>query len=170
MSLRGRLAAAFALGALIGPAADQIHLQSGVLSYSRPSRLLWGQALWVPPLFGGASLALVWGHALLKRLLHRPPVPASASACALTLALTLLWGARVAISPTLDKAIAGPLYAILGPLFEAALSSTGAFHYRHPNLLGVPLWLPAIYLHVSLMTREVYFFLARTPVSQRAAA
>jgi len=75
---------------------------------------------------------------------------------ALTLALVALWTARLAIAPTMDKAIAGPIYAIAGSLFESALSSTGGFHYRHPDLLLVPAWLPALYLHVALMTREAF--------------
>jgi hypothetical protein len=45
----------------------------------------------------------------------------------LTLVLALSWGVRVTLSPARDSLIAGPLLALIGPLFEAALSSTGAF-------------------------------------------
>ena len=38
-----------------------------------------------------------------------------------------------------------------GLLFEALFSSLGLFYYHRPDLLGVPRWLPAIYLHVGLL-------------------
>ena len=43
-----------------------------------------------------------------------------------------------------------------GPPFEAALAATGAFSYRQPDVLGVPVWLPALYLHLSLFTRQIH--------------
>jgi hypothetical protein len=173
-----RIPLLFALGAVVGTAADQIHLRSGVLSYPRGAAAPFGQPLWVPLLFGGAAVALVLGHAPWLRL-GREGAPRASSARfaasvlwfyaayaatgllhgtprVLALALAALWAGRVAIAPTVDRAIAGPLYAMAGTLFESALSSTGAFHYRAPDLLLVPAWLPALYLHVSLMTREAY--------------
>ena len=38
-----------------------------------------------------------------------------------------------------------------GPLFEACWSALGFFHYHSPDLLGVPCWLPGIYLHVAFL-------------------
>jgi hypothetical protein len=171
-----RLPLLFALGALLGTAGDQLHVRSGVLSYARGSPLLFGQALWVPLLFGAASVALVLGHAPLLRLARERSARASRrglaasvlwfygayastaifadARLALTAALVGAWAARVALAPATDKVLAGALWAIAGPLFEAALSATGAFHYRRPDVLLVPVWLPALYLHVSLMTRE----------------
>src|SRR6266508_3371407 len=67
-----------------------------------------------------------------------------------------------ATAPTNEKVIAGPILAVGGSLFEAALSSTGAFHYQHPDVLLVPAWLPALYLHASLLVREACLaFIAR---------
>jgi hypothetical protein len=170
------LGALFVLGAFIGTAADQIHVRSGVLSYPRPSQLIPGQPLWVPLLFGAAGVALPLANGALLRLARRRTSPGSARAVVsgvlwffgayastalfqttprlLTIALVLAWGARVAHRPTLDKVLAGPIFALGGALFEAGLSSTGAFQYRAPGVWLVPAWLPALYLHASLMTRE----------------
>jgi hypothetical protein len=188
-----QLLALFGLGALIGTAADQIHVQSGVLSYARPTPLLIGQAPWVPLLFGAAGVVLPLGNAVLLRLLRDRTATGSGRALAssvlwffaayastaafqawpllLAPALALAWGARVAVSSAPDRAIAGPLLAVGGSLFEAGLSSTGAFQYLHPDLLFVPAWLPALYLHASLMTREACLaFLAPARARSRPPA
>jgi hypothetical protein len=147
--------------------------------------MLSGQASWVPLLFGVGGLLLVVGHAVLLRVTREQAPRASRGHLAssvlwffaaytstavfrhaplqLTLALVVAWAVRVSLAPTREKVLAGLVYAIAGPLFESALSSTGAFGYRHPDLLLVPAWLPALYLHVSLMTREGYlaFFSGR---------
>jgi hypothetical protein len=180
-----QVALLFALGAVVGTAADQIHVRAGVLSYPRGSALLPGQPSWVPLLFGAAGVALPLGNAALLRLALERPSPGSIRGVAsavlwfftayastallqavpllLATALVLAWSARVALRPTLDKLLAGPIFAFGGAVFEAWLSSTGAFHYRHPDVGLVPAWLPALYLHVSLMTREAcLLFLART--------
>jgi hypothetical protein len=39
---------------------------------------------------------------------------------------------------------------IIGPAVEIAISSTGAFSYTHPDVAGVALWLPGIYLNAAL--------------------
>ncbi|HVI74556.1 MAG TPA: hypothetical protein VM683_06190 [Anaeromyxobacteraceae bacterium] len=171
-----QVAKLFGLGAFIGTAADQIHVRSGVLSYPRPSALLPGQPLWVPLLFGAAGVALPLANAaMLRATRERPPRSTvrglaaavlwffaayastalfQAESRALAIALVSVWAARVALRPTPDELLAGPLFALGGALFEAGLSSTGAFQYRAPDFLLVPAWLPALYLHVSLMTRE----------------
>jgi hypothetical protein len=171
-----RVAVLFGAGAAIGTLADQLHVQTGVLSYRHPRRALFGQALWVPLLFGASGLALTAGHAGLARLAAerapRAALPelarsllwffaAYASTSAYQqrprrLALTLVscWMARVLAAPTAGKLVAGPLLAAAGPLFESWLSSTGAFRYRRPDAMGLPLWLPALYLHAALMVRE----------------
>lgn len=137
---------------------------------------MFGQAPWVPLLFGASGLALTAGYAGLARLAGerapRATLPelarsllwffaAYASTAAyqqkprrLALALVSCWMARVLAAPTAGKLVAGPLLAAAGPLFESRLSSTGAFRYRRPDAMGLPLWLPALYLHASLMVRE----------------
>jgi hypothetical protein len=169
------VAALFGLGALVGTVGDRFHLHAGVLSYPDVG-VLWGQPLWVPLLFGAAGLVLPSANAALLVLAHEREQRGSARRLAaevlwflsayastalfrrapalLTIALVVAWGIRVALAPTLDRLLAGPIFALAGPMFEAALSWTGAFRYRHPDLLLVPAWLPALYLHASLMTRE----------------
>ncbi len=41
--------------------------------------------------------------------------------------------------------------ALAGTLFEAGWSALGFFHYRLPDVVGVPRWLPGIYLHAALL-------------------
>ncbi|MEK6606893.1 MAG: hypothetical protein AABZ30_04455 [Myxococcota bacterium] len=169
----------FVVGAILGTACDQIHVQFGVLWYPRPFML--GQAWWVPPLFGGAGIALSYGPALILRALPAAPPPArpgreiaiagasfvaayfatgvfSAHPLALAAGLAAAWAARLV---RLDRREAvGALVVSLtaaaaGSLFEAALSSTGAFFYHRPDALGVPIWLPSLYLHVALLGRAI---------------
>ena len=162
----------FLAGAVAGTLLDRIHVASGVLSYARP--LLWGQALWVPLVFGVGGLAMVNGQRLFA-----PRAPASEPARSLVLpaaglvaayvatalanetpwllagALAGAWLARLAIHPSLERVSAALALAVAGPLVEAALSAMGGFSYRRPDLLGVPIWLPALYLHVSPLTRQI---------------
>src|SRR2546425_2415217 len=75
-------------------------------------------------------------------------------------ALAAVWALRVALAPSLELVMTGIAFAAGGPLFEAVLAATGGFSYRAPDALGVPCWLPALYLHASLLTRAVYLTLA----------
>lgn len=183
----------FALGATIGTVADQLHVRSGVLAYPHPAPWLGGEAPWVPLLFGAAGVVLPLSNAWLLRLSRGPPRPAPLRDLAaavlwffaaylstalfqgaplrLAAALGVAWLARLAAAPALDAAVAGPAFAVAGSLFEAALSSTGAFRYLRPDLLLVPAWLPALYLHASLMTRAAAVALASPspPGAPRAA-
>jgi Protein of unknown function (DUF2878) len=183
MRIAPRLLLLFALAAVLGTVGDQLHVRFGVLSYPHGSPLLFGQALWVPLLFGLAGVLLVLGHAPLLRLGPAGSARGSRFRFAMSLvwfygayastallaptplilavALVGAWGARVVVAPKPDQMLAGVLYAIVGPLFESALSATGAFHYTRPDLLLVPQWLPALYLHVSIMTREAYLLFFR---------
>ena len=45
--------------------------------------------------------------------------------------------------------------AIAGPAAEIAISHSGAFAYAHPDLFGVPIWLPGIYLNVGLASHLI---------------
>ena len=173
------------MGAIGGTLGDQIHVQLGVLSYPHPSRWLFGQALWVPPLFAASALALVHGQGLFagtpppgEPLPSRPGVIVPAALfvaayfstalfgdhpVALTIALVAAWIVRIAPHPTRDRLLAGLGAAVSGPIVEWTLSrGLGAFHYRQPGALGVPLWLPALYLHASLLTRHIWFAFIRS--------
>src|SRR5579859_7067744 len=45
--------------------------------------------------------------------------------------------------------------AITGTLIEMILVAAGAFAYLHPDMLGVPYWLPAIYACASLAVGDL---------------
>lgn len=45
--------------------------------------------------------------------------------------------------------------AITGTLIEMTLVAAGAFSYVHPDILGVPLWLPCIYACASLAVGDL---------------
>jgi hypothetical protein len=49
-----------------------------------------------------------------------------------------------------------------GPLVETWLSRAGGFAYAKPDIGVVPMWLPALYLHVALATRAIARVLPRT--------
>jgi hypothetical protein len=178
-----RIAAIFALSGVLGTAGDQLHLRFGVLSYPPGWPKLLGQPLWVPAVFGAGGVALVLGYAPLLRLARADAARGSSTGFALSVlwfyaayastalladaplvlsvALVGAWGARMAVAPAPDVLLASAIYAIAGPLFESALSAEGAFRYRRPDLLLVPQWLPALYLHVALMTRQAYLLFFR---------
>ncbi len=162
----------FVAGAIIGTALDRIHVVAGVLSYVRP--VLAGQAVWVPLVFGVGGMVMVNGHRLFRRdAAAAPParslvLPALAFVTAyvatavardtpamLAAGLVLAWISRLVLHPSGDRVAAGLALALGGPLVEAGLSATGGFHYTRPDLLGVPIWLPALYLHASLLTRQI---------------
>jgi len=47
--------------------------------------------------------------------------------------------------------LASLVMAVAGSAFEGAWSALGFFYYHHPDIGGVPRWLPGIYLHVALL-------------------
>ena len=166
-----RVAGLFLAGATIGTLLDRIHVASGVLWYTHPT--IAGQAAWVPFVFGVGALLLMTGHRIVPPRANRAaPFSVVAPAFALVVAyvatalladrplllasvLTLAWLGRLLRQPALDTLAVGAAFAVGGPLFEAALSATGGFFSRHPDVLGVPIWLPALYLHVAFLTRQI---------------
>jgi len=161
------------VGALLGAGAslvgDHLHVTQGVLSY--PHVACWGQAWWVFPLFFGATFAL---FATARRVhpgaAERPAVSVRAAAgdflgfftaYAFTafassmpdLVLWVLvgaWGARVLGGMPPRQVVLCLVIAIGGTSWEAMWSGLGMFSYSHPDLLGVPRWLPALYLHAAV--------------------
>jgi hypothetical protein len=166
----------FLVGAVAGASLDMIHVVSGVLYYPKPF-YPWGQALWVPLLFGMAALALVLGYQMVAAFVgaRDPSPPASAltesalgfvlayvatglfhdSELLLAVGLVLAWSWHSRRHPGEGGVPYALVVALGGTLFEALLSSTGAFQYNDPDVWGVPIWLPALYLHASLLTRAI---------------
>jgi hypothetical protein len=161
------------VGAAVCTVCDHLHATHGVLSYPHP--VFWAQAWWVPLLFAGASIAAVAGATPIRRAfgarIEPPPTArqvagdglAFVTAYAYTsfappdrpdVTLALLgawWLARVVRGRPAWLIAFSLLTAAAGTLFEAGWSALGFFQYHHPDVLGVPRWLPGIYLHVALL-------------------
>lgn len=157
----------FLLGATYGVLLDRLHVLSGTTRYAGTD----GQPLWVPLLFGGAALLLGATRIVLGRRLEDGPRPISGG---LVLGALALFGVAYAISAFvpgpialgllvffgvamvhgLDRSVAGGATAlaamVAGPLAEIGLSAAGAFRYVDAPgpgyVLGVPHWLPFLYL------------------------
>lgn len=161
------------IGAAVCTVCDHLHATHGVLYYTHP--VAWSQAWWVPLLFAGASLAAVAGATPIRRLLSAGPAPAPTArqlagdgiafvtAYAytsfaahdrpdVTLALLAAWWlARVVRGRPAWLIVFSLVMALAGSAFEAGWSALGFFYYRHPDIAGVPRWLPGIYLHAALL-------------------
>jgi hypothetical protein len=166
---RWRWALAILAGALVATTGDHLHVVYGVLEYPHP--VLFRQAWWVFPLFVGATWTMIsGGESVRKRLSGRPVhtnlgevllatgaffVAYAFTAVAEDLpnvvlaVLVLLWLVRMRGMPSWVWACA-LLSAVGGVAFEAGLSAAGGFWYVNPDFLGVPRWLPGLYLHAAL--------------------
>jgi hypothetical protein len=162
----------FAAGAVLGTALDHIHVATAVLAYSAP--FAFAQAFWVPPLFGIAAVSFVRLWQPLRSTADRKPsfaqVLAAFAVFAAAYAITGLardsalfvwavllpaWIASIAGRGWRRRAVYGLVVAASGTAFESALCWLGGFHYLVPTSLRVPLWLPALYLHASLLLRQL---------------
>jgi hypothetical protein len=159
-------------GAVVCSFCDHLHVAYGVLSYPHPDA--FDQAWWVPLLFGAASLAAVLGARPIRALFGAPvgEIPSARQIVAdgiafvsayaftsfgherpdaVTFVLVAWWLTRV-VRGREPWAIAYSLVvAVAGPAFEAGYSSLGFFAYRTPDFVGIPRWLPAVYLHAGLL-------------------
>ena len=162
---------AVALG-LLGAALDQIHVQSGLLSYPHPA--WWDQAWWVPLNFAVLLTSLVAVTIPLARagapLLGGSAPPANATLAVdfawfagayalsglvapdhpglLAAAYVVVWVVRIGLRR--DRTFLVPYgiaLALAGCGVEAAEIALGWFSYAEPDVAGVPLWLAGIYLH-----------------------
>ena len=162
----------FAAGAVLGTSLDHIHVATAVLAY--PAPFAFAEALWVPPLFGLAAVSFVRLWQPLRSSADRKPslarVLAALAVFAAAYAVTGLagdsalfvwgvllpaWVASIAGAGWRRRAIYGIAVAAVGTAFESALCWVGGFHYLVPTSLRVPLWLPALYLHASLLLRQL---------------
>ena len=172
----GRLAACFALGAVVGTLLDGIHAYGDVLSYPHPAFGRW--AAFVPLEFGLLALGVGLATPLLERaaraaaqswtlrrragelalfaaLYTLTALMPAAAAPAFALALIALAAARLALRPVAGDWLYVVLAAAVGPVAEAALSALGAFDYRHPDIAGIPWWLPGLWANGGFMIRRL---------------
>ena len=160
---------ALIVGAGLCTLLDHQHVTWGVLAYTSPDYL--EQAWWVPLLFLTGTLAALGVTEPVRRLLGGSPpavspllavvdVASFAAAYYLTavahhvpdvvvVLLAATWLLRAVALPGWGVAYCIGA-ALVGPAVEATLSALGGFHYLHPDFLGVPRWLPALYLHVGV--------------------
>jgi hypothetical protein len=169
MSLRPLLAAStlFAFGAVAGSLLDALHTHSGTTEYAHVS--FFAMSAWTPLIFGLVGLAVGASYPVAQRLTGRSPgkaltwaqawlgfaifaalyaasayLPATNLAklavLALGAAVLFLW-----LAPTRVALLLALTAAAAGTLSEAALVHAGFFRYTRPDLLGVAMWLPALY-------------------------
>jgi len=154
----------FVLGATLGTGLDPIDMYSQVTHYTIP----W----WLPPTFGIAAVAMGYVQPMLDPLLrHVRPVRRLSTSFAelvwlvlaylvggsalaslakvgllLLIYLTFWWLAARSWQSLLLSAITG----IAGTVVEMILVAIGLYSFVHPNIFGVPYWLPCIYAVASL--------------------
>jgi hypothetical protein len=168
---------------------DQVHVHTGTLSYARPA--VFGQAVWVLPMFMTAVAAMLVGWPAIASALGEPVAPREGPEAARELGTGLLWFVGVYASSGVFNALPWVLtgvYAVTflyrlrgrgtraflvntgllalgGVVAEASLSSTGAFRYDCPGTYMVPVWLPGLYLHGAFLLQAL---LRRFPVTEGA--
>lgn len=165
----------FVIGAIVGTLLDHIHVITNTLSYANPT--LAQQPWWVIPEFGIAAIALAFGSALI----HERVADATNTVGVRLLIVDCLvfvgfyWasgqsgkyplgllGAGVGVwlvllslrKNILFYALTGALAAFIGPVCEMLITSTGVFAYTRPDVQGVPIWLPALYLLGAMMMAD----------------
>jgi hypothetical protein len=169
------IALLFLLGATLGTGLDAIDVYGHVESYTGP--ILFGLAWWVPLLFGFAAVAIGFSHPLVDPLIGnvRPPRRLVTSIGELSwLLLAYLVGASMLDSLAKtglliiiflnfwllggrrwQSLVLSLIVAITGTLIEMELVAAGAFSYLHPDIIGVPYWLPCIYACASLAVGDL---------------
>ena len=159
------LARAALFGAVVGTLLDGAHTWSGTTAY--PDPVMWRAAWWAPLTFALAYALEASLYTWARQRSGRPPVTAAVRwTCAAVfaglyvasgflpvsnpakLAVLLagagaLWAATDRTPQTLAVAAAA---AVIGPGTEITLVHLGLFAHLQPDVWGIPLWLPALYL------------------------
>jgi hypothetical protein len=152
---------------VLGPALDQIHVQTGTLAYAHP--WLLEQAWWVAPQFALAFVAIAVGSmSILRGSAVSAPTQAylhwTTAAFVVAYAITGLgheheWlvlgvlGVEAIARVALERPDRAALLAILGLVvggssYEWILTSIdGTFDYAVASLGSIPVWLPLLYAH-----------------------
>lgn len=173
----------FLLGAIVGTALDAYHVHSHIERYPVP--VLFGVAWWVPLLFGTAVVAIGCTHPLVDPLLGQRRQPRRlllsmgelfwlilaylVSATVLNsfakvgLLVVIYLNFWVLTGRGWQNLLLSIVTAITGTLVEMTLVAAGSFSYLHPDLIGVPYWLPFLYACASLAIGNVGRSLIITP-------
>ncbi len=162
-----RIVVLFAAGAVVLSFFDGFHTHGGATTY--PAPVFLKMAWWTPLLFGttaaagGALYARGWRALRAPRALPRRPTLAigftifaalywASGYAPLTNAgkLGLLLAGAAAIWGLVDRTWQGVVLAAIGVVAGSAteilLTSLGSFQHLSADALGIPLWLPGLYL------------------------
>jgi hypothetical protein len=176
-----RIAVLFLASATLGTCLDQIHVRAEATAYTAPT--LFGQAWWVPLLFGVAGILLGVVPARLTRETLAPRLDRVGAAALAAegvwftaaylvtgLLHTVSWGllfllvcayagrvvgSRAPLREGVVVTAIGAAAAVGGVLVETTLVSLGLFRHSGTELGLVPAWLPGLYLHASLLGRAI---------------
>jgi hypothetical protein len=156
------------IGATVGTGLDALHTHSGTTAYAQ--EWLAKMSAWTPVVFAGVGLATGLAYPLAERLLGRTVraehswakvlagfaffaalyaasgyLPASNT---VKLAALAAGGATlyVVLARTPVALLLAILTALIGSLVESALVHAGFFRYTNPDVAGIPVWLPALYV------------------------
>jgi hypothetical protein len=165
--LGSRLAVLFVVGGVVLSIFDGFHTFSNTTAYTNP--VVWRMAWWTPLLFGAAVAGGGGIYAVGYRRLGGPARHASTPRLALAFVLFAglyaasgFWGAQsttklaaLALGAFVawlitDRSWQGVALALVSAAGGAAVESTlialGTFRYLAPDVLGIPVWLPGLYL------------------------
>lgn len=166
----------FIFGAIFGAFCDGFHTHSGTEVYPHP--WLFMMAWWVPLLFGSATVAIAASHlAFDERTRHRPRFVAGGEVISgVALFAVLYFVSGFMKTDLLPKLIVMGVFALahwqilegtisglklafatalVGCLVEIILIKLGLFYYTAPDFLGLPLWLPFLYVTASVTTANM---------------
>jgi hypothetical protein len=159
-----RLAAVGLVSAVVGTLLDRIHTYFGVLRYAHPC--FCEESCLTPVVMGGAGIALVVTHALLRRLFHQRAAGTTravaldgfgfasaylasgvfqATPLGLLAAYALVAAFRAAQDPRPARISTVVAAMVVGVVAELALTHVGFFEYVHPDILGVTYWIGGLY-------------------------
>lgn len=175
----------FLLGATLGSALDAIHTHFGATEYPHPifARMAW----WTPLLFGSAfaigalrpsldgllrltpaptprplQLGVTWAAFISAYFSSVLPLAWPQVSALLSLYFVIAWLACGRDRASLVIALAA---AVGGPTVEAILVWQGAFMHLQDTWLGLPGWLPFLYLNAAIALTTLARWLAR-PATQ----
>lgn len=157
----------FVIGAVMLSIFDMFHTHGGVTEYAHV--IAWKMAWWTPLAFGSSlafgGLAYRAGHRAMR---GDPELPSNAAlAAALVIyaglycasgylpasnegKLALLLVGFAGLWWLLDRSWQGMVMAAVaaigGCLTEFVLTQRGVFRHLQPDVIGLPVWLPALYL------------------------
>ncbi len=153
----------FLFGAIVLTLLDSVHVHTSTLAYSRP--VAYGQAWWVPFLFGCAAsfggvayvigwkrlggpaklapwpkvLLALFAFALMYAASGLLPATATTKLIVIAIAAFVIWRE---VDGTRAGAVLVAIGTVVGPFAEAINPN---FHYLDPDFLRIPVWLPAVY-------------------------